>query len=135
MKNIYTTKKELIYISHPSSGLEENTLDVERIVRELYSDTDLYKEYCFVSPIHCFGFMYDDFEYFKGLSFCTDLLKHCKLMLVFGDWTNSVGCTKEVDLCNEVGIPVLFMGNSNELKSKIDNGLNIKIKELIAKYQ
>lgn len=130
-----TEKKKLVYISHPSSGLEENTLDVEYIVKQLYDNEELYNNYCFISPIHCFGFMYNTTEYTKGLSFCTDLLKHCDIMLVFGDWTESVGCKAEVDMCNELGIPVLFMGKSNTLQSRIRFGLAKKIKNTISKYK
>lgn len=131
-----TNKKELVYISHPSSGLEENTLDVEKIIRTLYGNNNLYDKYCFVSPIHCFGFMYHDVEYFKGLSFCTDLLKHCKIMLVFGDWTNSVGCKAEVELCRELDIPVIFIANSDKLINEIqDNKLSKQIEKLIEQYR
>lgn len=131
-----TNKKDLVYISHPSSGLKENTLDVEKIIRRLYADNNLYSKYCFVSPIHCFGFMYHDVEYFKGLSFCTDLLMHCKIMLVFGDWTNSVGCKAEIDLCRELGIPVIFIDNSDKLDSEIqDSKLDKKIEKLTKQYR
>lgn len=120
-------KKYLIYISHPSSGKIENTLDVENIIRELYKNDELYENFCFVSPIHCYGFMYDDTEYYKGLSFCTDLLLHCDAMLVFGDWSNSTGCKEEVRICKDMNIPYLIMGESSKLSEHINNNLCDKI--------
>lgn len=123
--------KKLIYISHPSSGLKENTLDIEKIIRELYNSDELFNNFCFVSPVHCYGFMYNDTEYFKGLSFCTDLLEHCDAMLVFGDWKASKGCTEEVNLCKKLNIPYLIMGESSELKEQIDRGLRSTLHRII----
>lgn len=123
-------KKILCYLSHPSSGKAENTLDTENIIRELYNNDDIFERLCIVSPIHNYGFMYDDVEYYKGLSFCTDLLKHCDIMLVFGDWENSTGCKKEVELCKEEDIPYMIMGNSSELNTKIHDGI---LEEILGK--
>lgn len=121
------TKKQLIYISHPSSGKLENTLDVETIIRELYKNDELYEHFCFVSPIHCYGFMYDDTEYYKGLSFCTDLLIHCDAMLVFGDWLKSTGCKEEVKVCENENIPYIIIRDSSKLSEYINNNLCDKI--------
>ncbi|MBO5388618.1 MAG: DUF4406 domain-containing protein [Lachnospiraceae bacterium] len=123
--------KKLVYISHPSSGLEENTKDIEKIIRTLYKDDELFDNFCFVSPVHCYGFMYHETEYYKGLSFCTDLLEHCDMMLVFGDWENSTGCTEEVRLCKELNIPYLILGHSDELDKHIKFNLNDKMLKMI----
>ena len=113
--------KKLVYISHPSGGLEENTKDIEKIIRRLYENDDIYNEYCFVSPVHNYGFMYKDTEYTRGLSYCTDLLYFCDEMWVFGDWKTSKGCKVEVELARRLGIKTRFLGNSSELDKVIES--------------
>ncbi len=97
--------KQLVYISHPSGGKEENTKEIEYIIEELYKDDELFDKCCFVSPVHCYGFMYDTYEtnYLKGLQFCLDLLMHCDKMIVFGDHRSSRGCTREIEVANTLG--------------------------------
>lgn len=120
-KNNKIQVKKLVYISHPSSGLEENTKDIEKIIRKLYSVDEIFNEYCFVSPVHNYGFMYHDVAYDRGLSYCTDLLYFCEEIWVFGDWKNSTGCKAEVELSYKLGIKVRFLGYSSELDSVIKN--------------
>lgn len=116
--------KKLVYISHPSGGKVENTKHIELIVRRLLSSDSLYEKYCFVSPVHCYGFMYDEYEpeYLKGLSFCTDLLEHCDIMLLCGDWKSSRGCTVERNMCIEEGIPMLEVKTEKDLDELINAG-------------
>lgn len=125
--------KHLVYISHPSGGLEENTLDTEKYIIELYSNDELYNNFCFVSPIHCYGFMYNTTEYYKGLSFCTDLLERCDIMIICGDWESSTGCREEKALCERLNIPYIVVKTLNELKNKISNGLCNDMLKLINK--
>lgn len=93
--------KELLYISHKYENNDNNKKHIEKCVRELYKNDDIYDKFCIVSPVHTYGFMYEDTEYYKGLSFCTDLLEHCKYMLVLGDYTGSKGVAAEIELCKE----------------------------------
>lgn len=83
----------LIYISHPYGGIKSNRINVENIVTELSKKQ---QENTYISPIHCFGFMYGTGSYENGLEMCLNLLERCDKMLVFGDWKNSRGCTAEV---------------------------------------
>lgn len=83
----------LIYISHPYGGRPENKQKVEEIINKL---VQMNSENTYISPIHCFGFMYDATTYEQGLDMCLKLLKKCDKMLVYGDWKNSRGCTAEV---------------------------------------
>jgi len=83
----------LIYISHPYGGQEEKKQRVKEIIREL---TLSHPEYTYISPIHCFGFLYNDVNYEDGLDMCLNLLAKCEKMYVFGDWKQSRGCTAEV---------------------------------------
>lgn len=130
-----TAKKKLLYISHPSGGLPENTEEIANIVRELYKNDEIYNNFCIVSPVHCYGFMYEEYDscekdYYKGLSFCTDLLLHCDVMLLTGNWKSSRGCNEEVNVCNKCNIPFIEVNTIEELKEKIDN--NTLITELLS---
>lgn len=115
--------KQLVYISHPSGGKPENTEKIANIVRKLYADDELFKQYCFVSPVHCYGFMYSEYEsdYIKGLTFCTDLLEHCDIMLLCGDWKNSRGCTHEREICIEKNIPFVEVPDDKALNKIIES--------------
>ena len=124
-------KKKLIYISHPSSGLEENTRAIENIIRILYSNDVLFDNYCFVSPVHCYGFMYNDVEYEKGIQFCLDLLDNCDGMLVFGDWKSSRGCNMEVKHCESNDIPYIIIGNKDDLISRLSTNLTNDIHNIM----
>ena len=94
--------KTVVYVSHPSGGLPENTEKVGNIIKRLHK---LYPDILFVSPIHCFGYMYDDVDYKTGLEYCLWLLDKCDEVWVFGDWKNSTGCTCEIAYCQNNGIP------------------------------
>lgn len=122
------TKKKLLYISHPSGGLEENTKEIANIVELLYSNEDIYNNFCIVSPVHCYGFMYESYEsdYYKGLSFCTDLLLHCDAMLLTGEWENSRGCNVEVNICKEDKIHFVEIRTIDEIKKRLDEGRLVK---------
>jgi hypothetical protein len=85
-----------VYISHPYGGDEKNKAKVEKIIKNLIKE---YPQHTFVSPIHCFGFMYTAVDYQTGLNWCLDLLDACNEMWVYGDYRNSKGCTEEINRC------------------------------------
>jgi hypothetical protein len=95
----------MIYVGHPYKGLEENKRKVEGIIKSL---STMNPGTTFVSPIHTFGFMYDDFIYEVGLCMCLDLLSKCDMMYVCGDYENSRGCMAEIKYCEEHDIPHLI---------------------------
>lgn len=98
----------MIYISHPYGNQPENKQKVEEIIRELVLS---HPEHTYISPIHCFGFMYHDFDYETGLEMCLNLLEKCDKMLVFGDWKSSRGCTAEVLFAENHMIPYEIVKN------------------------
>lgn len=114
--------KKLVYISHPSGGKEENTRHIEKIISTLLDSDTLYSKYCFVSPVHCYGFMYETCDYSKGLSFCTDLLKHCDIMLLCGEWESSKGCTAERQMCIDRNIPILEVRTDKDIEKLVEIG-------------
>jgi hypothetical protein len=90
----------LIYISHEYGGKQENIDKVELLVRTL---SKIYPYHTFVSPIHAFGFMYEDAPYEIGMRYCLDLLSKCSLMWVFEN--HSRGVEAEIKFCEEHDIP------------------------------
>lgn len=109
----------LIYVSHIYQNKEENKQAVEEIIKQLAKE---HPEHTYCSPIHTFGFMYNDFDYDTGLNMCLELLKRCDMMYVYGDYQNSVGCKAEIRFCKENGIPyVIFDNNGNAISRYIPN--------------
>jgi hypothetical protein len=53
--------------------------------------------------------MFHDTEYEHGLRMCLDLLDKCDMMVVSGEWLNSVGVNREIDYCFQNNIPVVFL--------------------------
>jgi len=115
--------KKLIYLSHPSGGLEENTKDIEKCIRLLYKNKELYNKIAIVSPVHCYGFMYNDdwITYEEGLQFCLDLLYKCDGMIVVGDYSNSRGCKREIEVCKELNIPFICIKDSDYIENNMDS--------------
>lgn len=101
----------LIYVSHPYGGKEENKITVEQIIKALVKND---KQNTYVSPIHTFGYMYDEVDYKRGLEMCLELLDACDCMIVFGDYKNSIGCKEEIQHCVEGNKPHLI--RSSEVK-------------------
>lgn len=95
----------MIYISHPYCGDKANMDEIEGIVKKLAASD---KANVYVSPVHCFGFLYEDVPYLHGLGMCIELLSRCDKMLVYGDWQRSVGCKAEIDYCKAHGIPYVL---------------------------
>ena len=91
-----------IYISHPYGGNKKNKDKIEDIIKELVKEDP---SHTYISPVHCFGFMYNDFSYEQGLEMCLNLLEMCDKMYVFGKWKDSRGCTAEVLFAEQKGIP------------------------------
>lgn len=126
-------KKKLVYLSHPSGGLEDNTKDIEKCIRLLYKNKEFASRFTIVSPVHCYGFMYNDdwLTYEEGLDMCLELLEHCDFMLCIGDYSNSKGCKKEISVCKHKGVPVAFIENSEYLESNIQDACIDIIKKFI----
>ena len=55
--------KKMIYISHPSGGTIENYNDAQKCLDILLSSDKIYENYCVVSPIQCYGGMYNTTDY------------------------------------------------------------------------
>lgn len=102
--------KKVIYVSHPYSGKQENLASIEKIMQILVQKMP---NYLFLSPVHAFGFEYNFLPYEQGLNQCLWLLSKCDEMLVFGDYTQSRGCQREIQYCEENKIPYRLVGWNN----------------------
>ncbi len=92
----------LIYCSHKFGGKLENAKATELKIKRLQL-TDPKNTY--ISPIHAFGFMYNDMEYDVGLKLCIDLLAKCDIMIVLSE--GSRGVMREIDYCKANKIPYI----------------------------
>lgn len=96
-----------IYISHPFQNKPENKAKIEEIIKDLVKR---YPEHTYISPVHTFGFLYDDVPYQQGIDMCINLLKLCDIMYVYGDYKNSKGCTCEIEWCQNNHKPYVMIG-------------------------
>lgn len=93
----------LIYCSHRYGGEERNRDAVAEKILELQMCDP---ENTYISPIHCFGFMYDTLDYDDGMACCLDLLSVCDELLVLSD--ESEGVRREIAFAKKRGIEVRY---------------------------
>ena len=65
-------------------------------------------DYCFVSPIHTFGFLYHEMGYDEGMTHCLTLLDLCTEIWIFGD---SKGTRIEREYAKKYKIPIVERGD------------------------
>ena len=98
---MFDIKDRVIYIAAPYGGEEENKEKVELLVKELVG---LYPDCCFVSPIHAFGFLYNDLGYEEGMELCLTLLDLCSEIWIYGE---SKGTGIEREYAKRYKIPIV----------------------------
>ncbi len=96
-----------IYVAHPYGALEENKQSVEAIIKQLIETKP--KDYVFISPIHTFGFMYENVDYIQGMNWCLSLLETCDELWLCKGWENSRGCNMEYTWADGER-PIRFVG-------------------------
>lgn len=111
--------KRLVYISHPYGGKKENILSIEQIMRELISKNP---SQVYISPVHLYGWLYDEMYYVEGLQLCIDLLSRADKMLVYGDCDKSQGCLAEIAYCRANAIPYEIVSGPRAGEAFMDNG-------------
>lgn len=99
------TDVKTVYVSHPYNGEEANKREVEAMMRNLVK---LHPGVVFISPIHTFGFMYNDVPYKEGMDWCIELLNRCDEILLCGSWEDSRGCRIEWSHSLQHKIPVKY---------------------------
>lgn len=96
----------MIYICHKYGGKEENKNRVEQIIKDLIKR---YPEHTFISPIHTFGFLYNDVSYDKGMEYCYNLLSKCDEMWICSE--RSKGVELEIQFCKRNNIEIKYLLN------------------------
>ncbi len=112
--------KKLVYVAHPLRGdVPGNMQRIEKIMKEL-SEEYQYRDYNFFSPLHGYSFHDPHGDQELVMSRCLDLLDRCDEIWVYGDWTRSEGCTREVRHAAFQGKRILFhSGNSSHALWKV----------------
>jgi hypothetical protein len=100
----FKIKEKVIYVAAPYGGKEENRAAVETKIKEFIKE---YPQYCFVSPIHSFGFLYNTMSYDEGMEHCLTLLDLCTEIWILGD---SKGTRIERKYAIRYKIPIVEKG-------------------------
>lgn len=95
-----------VYIAHRYENKEENKLNVEHIMMDLLKFNS--RDYAYVSPIHNYGFLYNEMDYMEGIKVCLNLLSTCDILLLCGDdWNKSKGVGYEIDFARKNNIKIM----------------------------
>ena len=98
--------KVTVYISHEYGGKWRNKRKIGKLIKTL---AYLHPDKIFVSPVHCFGFLYKKVSYDRGMEMCLELLDRCDEMWVFGK--HSKGVKLEIEHCKEGDIKYHIYGD------------------------
>lgn len=110
--------EKTVYVSHKYGGDKNNLKEVEEIIK---TQQKKHPNYMFISPIHMFGFLYNDMSYEDGLELCLYQLAECDEIWVTGEkWYDSTGVIKEIEYANAHKIDVLFVKNAEDNPHKIE---------------
>lgn len=110
--------EKTIYVSHKYGGDKNNLKEVEEIIR---TQQKRHPNYMFISPLHMFGFLYNDMSYEDGLELCLYQLAECDEIWVTGEkWYDSTGVIKEIECANAHKIDILFVKNAEDNPHKVE---------------
>lgn len=110
--------EKTVYVSHQYGGDKNNLKEVEEIIK---TQQKKHPNYMFISPIHMFGFLYNDMSYEDGLELCLYQLAECDEIWVTGEkWYDSTGVIKEIEYANAHKIDVLFVKNAEDNPHKVE---------------
>jgi hypothetical protein len=98
--------KKLVYVAHPLRGdVPGNMERIEEIMRELSEE---HLDCNFFSPLHGFSFHTPAEDQALVMERCLDMLDRCDELWVFGDWSDSEGCRREIRHAACRGMTILF---------------------------
>lgn len=110
--------EKTVYVSHKYGGDKNNLKEVEKIIK---TQQKKHPNYMFISPIHMFGFLYNDMSHEDGLELCLYQLAECDEIWVTGEkWYDPTGVIKEIEYANAHKIDVLFVKNAEDNPHKIE---------------
>ena len=98
--------RKLIYVGGKYGGDENNKILIEKAIRYL---RNAIPNAVFISPVHCFGYLYEDTEYLEGLDYCLSLLDKCDTCVLLSNWEESTGAKIEYGFCKGADIPITIL--------------------------
>lgn len=103
-KPVIPVYDKVVYISHAYGGKPENKAEVEELIKTAQKR---HPNHLFISPIHAFGYLYDNVTYDAGLDMCLYLMSICEEVWVLGD-EKSTGVKREIKHARTLGLPVYY---------------------------
>ena len=103
-------KKRRVYVSAKYGGKQENKDIIEKQIKELIEyDKELgIDDIIYISPVHCFGYLYDVVPYEEGLDMCLELLKTCDEIIFLDSWQTSRGANIEYGFAKGMKMPMYY---------------------------
>lgn len=98
--------RKLIYVGGKYGGDENNKILIEKAIRHLRKKIP---NAVFISPVHCFGYLYEDTDYLEGLHYCLSLLDKCDECILLSNWEDSNGARSEYGFCKAADIPITIL--------------------------
>lgn len=112
--------KKLIYVAGLYGGKEENKQLIENVIKRLKQKDSIspHSNRVYISPVHTFGFMYEDTEYLEGLDYCLNLLDRCDECYMLSNWRESTGTQIEYGFCKAREILITFIDIDSLMKEE-----------------
>ena len=103
------------YISHPYTGDEEKNkaeaAEIQQVLQNRYSDI------LFLNPLAMFAPI-SNMDYEQVMEYCIETLQDADMIVMSGDYANSVGCMRELKAAQELGIETrYYLSESDPLES------------------
>jgi hypothetical protein len=110
------SEKRRVYVSGKYGGKQENKDIIEQKIKELiaYDKRMGIENVVYISPVHCFGFLYDEVSYEKGIEMCLELLKTCDEIIFLDSWQDSRGANIEYGFAEAMKIPMYYAKRDNK---------------------
>ena len=105
------------YISHPYMGDEEKNrveaAEIQQVLQKRYPDI------LFLNPLAMFAPI-ADMDYEQVMEYCIEALQDADMVIMSGDYANSVGCMRELKAARELGIETRYYLSESEPLESLD---------------
>lgn len=106
------------YISHPYTGDEEKNkaeaAEIQQVLQNRYSDI------LFLNPLAMFAPI-ANMDYEQVMEYCIEALQDADMVIMSGDYANSVGCMRELKAAKELGIETRYYLSESEPLESLDS--------------
>lgn len=104
-------RNELVYISHPYGGTDDNFRNTEIAVTYYRAKNPHTLP---ISPVLMWRQLYKMLPYEDGMGMCLDLLSRCDRLHMCKGWQKSRGCMAEWAFAMAKGIPIEYEGGEGD---------------------